>query len=129
MGFRPLLNQIYFHLWWLCLDMASIIVSLHTCYNLVEVLPIEFLWRVSICESNIFMLKYQILWWIFTVACLRFFVKVDMASQTLYLSEMNLRHCCTRSFFDHNGTYTYCALKWDWRCSTMTWPKTIFKSL
>ena len=30
---------------WLCVDMASIMVSWHTCYNLVKVLSTEFLWR------------------------------------------------------------------------------------
>ena len=41
-GFRTLVSQINFCLPWLCVDMASIMVSWHTCYNSVKVLSTEF---------------------------------------------------------------------------------------
>ena len=51
--------------------------------------------------------------------CLSSLIKLDMASQTLWLSEMNLSQFCTESIFENNGTYIYCVLEWNWRSSTM----------
>ena len=59
MGLRPRLNKINFHLP-LCIDMTSIMVSWHTSYyNLMKVLSTNFCGMGSICEGNIFMLKFQ----------------------------------------------------------------------
>ena len=40
-----MVNQINFYPSWLCVDMASIMVSWHTCYSLFKVLPTESLLR------------------------------------------------------------------------------------
>ena len=46
---------------------------------------------------------------------LRFLIKMNMASSTLHLPEMNLSQC----FFGNSGTYVYCILEWNWRPSIM----------
>ena len=51
--------------------------------------------------------------------CLSFLIKLDMASQTLRLPEMNLSQFFTQSIFGNDGTYIYCVLKWNWRPYTM----------
>ena len=48
-----------------CAYMASIMMSWHACCKLVKVLSKEFSWR-GYYVSNIFMLKSQTWWWIFT---------------------------------------------------------------
>ena len=55
----------------------------------------------------------------YLIICLRFLIKLEMASQTLSLPEMNLSQCCTQSFFGNNGKNIYCVLEWNWRPSTM----------
>ena len=41
-----------------------------------------------------------------------FLIKLDMASQTLQLPEINLSQFCSQSIFGNNGTYIYCVLEW-----------------
>ena len=43
----------------------------------------------------------------YLTACLRFLIKLKKALQTLKQPEMNLSQCCTKSFFENNGTYIY----------------------
>ena len=72
----------------------------------------------SFYKSNIFMLKSQTWWWIFTfTACLSFLIKLDMASSTL--PEMNLSQFYTQRVFGNNGTYIYYVLEWNWSPSIM----------
>ena len=51
--FRPLLNQINFHLSWLCVEMTSIMGSWHTCHSLVAVfIHIIFIMWVVFMEAT-----------------------------------------------------------------------------
>ena len=88
-------------------------------------------WVASIYESNIFKRKSQHAWSTCLTTCLIFLIKLDMASQTLKLPEMDLSQFCTQSIFGNNGTYIYCVLEWNWRASTMVGAcvKFFFKSL
>ena len=45
----------------------------------------------------------------YLITCLRFLIKLDMASQTLKFPEINLSQFCTDGI--GNGTYIYCVLE------------------
>ena len=67
----------------------------------------------------------------YLTASLKSLIKLNITSQTLLLSEMNLSQCCTQNFSWAYDTFMYRVLGWNDRPSTMvrTCVNFFFKSL